>query len=510
MSSIPKESPDIFRLENNQLQIQKILARYYRHLFNYRLLLLLIYFIQVYIFHLPLLVKTPIGFSGLGMKEIPLVTNLIILSPFLFTFLVSYIPFYWMERIIHPAPMPMTSGWMRGLLDYLVFQIRTYFLLALLPLCVFILFFEVLYYIPSCRNLIMVYPFVEWGLSVIIVLLMYILAPFVLKYLWITEPMKEGSLRLFLRSLCYRAKVKVKDFLVWKVGERAFANALLIGFLPFNRFVIFTDTIIRKLSNEEIASVFAHEIGHAKFNHLPIYLLVVCIYLSIVSTMEEISGSVFAVGPSNFAFSAGLLIIFLLFIFSKLSHRFELQADWFARELTNDTDTFSRALVKIAHLNGIPFRTTGIASLTHPSIEKRIISIKDDSINPLQEMRKIITVLIILFAIGISGITLVFNNQIISANQRRLKLEASYLAQQAYALLNSQKETEKIQQSISYLSAAIKLDPNHSLYYILLGDAVECLKGKNNPESMRFYETAYRLNPVDPVERYYLSGKLNH
>src|SRR3989339_215948 len=76
-------------------QIRNNLNHYYRQLFNYRLLLLAVYFAQIYIFHLPILISGAPGFISLGIGQIPFVTNFLILTPFLLTLVLSYIPFYW-------------------------------------------------------------------------------------------------------------------------------------------------------------------------------------------------------------------------------------------------------------------------------------------------------------------------------------------------------------------------------------------------------------------------------
>ena len=509
-------------------QIQQSPSRYYRRLFNYRLLLLLIYFTQVYIFHLPILIRNSSGFSGLDIGEIPLITHLLILLPFLLTLLISYIPFYWIERFMHKMQC-LANNNLSGIefptpINYLVFQFRTYFLLAILPLLVSILFLDFIYMLPVLRDQMIIYPFIEWFLFLLLIVVMYMLTPFVLKYIWITEPLPPGSLRLFLESISYRAKIKIKDFLVWKVGQRPFANALLIGLFPFNRFVIFTDTVLKKLSDEEVAAVFAHEIGHAKFKHLLILLSFSCVYMSILFSMNGLMNEMLGEGIWNFSLSLLLLVIFWVVIFGQLSRRFEIQADWFATEITANPDSFTRALNKIAYLNGIPFKTSGISSLTHPSIEKRINYIKNKISNSLSESimtRKIVVILIISSVIGLGGVSYTIIDQIGSVPERQQKLQATKLAQKAKASMISGidkmnnsggipgNRIRELEQSISYLNEAIKLDPGQPYYHIMLGDVYDCLEGEQSRSSILAYEQAYILQPTDPLERYYLSKKLN-
>ena len=501
-------------------QIRNNMAGYYRQLFNYRLLLLAIYFAQIYIFHLPVLIIGAPEFIGLGIGQIPFVTNFLILTPFLITLILSYIPFYWIEKLIYKSQSAGASA-LPSLPNYLDFQIRTYFMLGILPLLFFLFALEMIHSIRPIGHLIMLYPFVEWLISIFLLLTMYITAPFALKYLWVTKPLPAGSLRIYLDAIAYRANIKIRDFLIWEVGERPFVNALLIGIFPFNRFVIFTDSIIKNLSDDEIAAVFTHEVGHAKFNHLLILLLFTMAYLSVLFTLSGVLESVMGNGVWNFGFSLSLIMVFWLVLFGQLSRRFELQADWFATQITADPESFTRALTKIAYLNGIPMRTSGMSTLTHPSIDKRIRSIGQQSDSPDSQsrmMKRIIAVLIVSLGLALIGINYSIIKEIESAPQRQIKIHATEVAEQGRLLLLilehksanelSLEERQKIQNGIYYIEAAIASDPREPYYYLLLGEALEHLGTEYQQVSRSYYQRAYDLKPIDPTERYYLSRKL--
>ena len=600
----PKRHGDKGAIRNN-------LNNYYRQLFNYRLLLLAVYFAQIYICHLPILITGPTGFIGLGIGQIPFVTNFLILTPFFLTLILSYIPFYKVEQFIYkqqsdkkadntsyaravipaaschsrPAPSvipatpngvlinkspvgkagiqygginssgnpeiknlipcpvrdsePSGSGLRtcqaqndkRGgndvedehskfpsLSNFLAFQIRTYFMLAVLPLLVFIFVFDVIHAIRPLRDMVITYPFAEWLASILLLMAMYILMPFVLKYIWVTKPLPDGPLRIYLNAIAYRANIKIRDFLIWEVGPRPFVNALLIGLFPFNRFVIFTDSLIKNLSDDEIAAVFSHEVGHGKFNHLLILLLFTMAYLSILFSLSGVIDSALGTGIWNFGFSLTLMLFFWLFLFGQLSRRFELQADWFAAQITADPDSFTRALTRIAYLNGIPMKTSGISSLTHPSIDKRISSIAnrtDFASAQLKTMKKILLILAVSCALGIAGLSYSIVNELNSAPQRQLRTQAFEMTRKAYSLLaECEKGTdptvqmEKLKMSIFYIDTAIASDPQRSLNYIIKGDALEYLGPNYHKQSQLNYRKAYELEPTDPGERYYLSKKL--
>jgi len=521
-------------------QIRNNLNHYYRQLFNYRLLLLAVYFAQIYIFHLPILISGAPGFISLGIGQIPFVTNFLILTPFLLTLVLSYIPFYWIEKFIYKAqssgarPNDQMVGQATGspsLANFLAFQIRTYFMLGILPLLFFLFALETIHAIQPLHNVILIYPFIEWLISILLLLAMYIFAPFALKYLWVTKPLPEGSLRIFLKSIAFRANIKIRDFLIWEVGRRPFVNALLIGIFPFNRFVIFTDSIIKNLSDDEIAAVFAHEVGHAKFNHLLLLLLFTMAYLSILFSLSGVIDRALgnlpewlgqAGGIWNLGFSLTLIMVFWLVLFGQLSRRFELQADWFAAQITADPDSFTRALTKIAYLNGIPLRTSGMSALTHPSIDKRITSIGNrDAFASAQTrtMKKVIAILTVSICLALTGVGYTIIQEIKSAPQRQVRIQAWNQAEQGRLILAelehkpytqlSNEDISKIQTGISYINQAIASDPGQSYYYFILGAAYEHLGPECDQASQLNYQKAYELEPTDPTERYYLSKKLN-
>jgi Zn-dependent protease with chaperone function len=396
-------------------------------------------------------------------------------------------------------------------------------MLAVLPLMVFIFVLEMIHAIPFLSNTILIYPFIDWFISILLLLAMYLLTPFVLKYLWVTKPLPDGSLRIYLKSIAYRANIKIRDFLIWEVGRRPFVNALLIGIFPFNRFVIFTDSLIKNLSDDEITAVFSHEVGHAKFNHLLILLLFTVAYLSILFTLSSIFENALGNGIWNFGFSLSLIMVFWLVLFGQLSRRFELQADWYAAEITQDPDSFTRALTKIAYLNGIPMRTSGMSALTHPSIDKRITSIGNKSIfalSQLKTMKRIITILVISCGLSLGGIGYTIIKEINSAHQRRILIQAFDQAEQGRMMLfelehkpydsRSAEERRKTQAGVSYIEMAIAADPQEPYYYRILGNALEHLGPECHQTSQDYYRKAYELKPIYPSERYYLSKKLSN
>ncbi|MGF1581862.1 MAG: M48 family metalloprotease, partial [Gemmataceae bacterium] len=144
------------------------------------------------------------------------------------------------------------------------------------------------------------------------------------------------------------------------------ANAALAG-LGKSRRVLLGDTLLEKFTPEEIAVVFAHEIGHHVHKHIPKMIL-----FGIFTTMLGFwlvdlllrQGTGTLTSLSNVAFSfkhpAALpLVLFVLSVFglilspleNALSRFHERQCDRYALERTGLHDGYRSAFVKLATMN---------------------------------------------------------------------------------------------------------------------------------------------------------------
>jgi len=79
-------------------------------------------------------------------------------------------------------------------------------------------------------------------------------------------PMADGPLRRELIALADRDGVPVRDVLVADASRRTRAvNAYVSGFGPTRRIVVY-DTMLTEATPDEVVSVVAHELGHARDN----------------------------------------------------------------------------------------------------------------------------------------------------------------------------------------------------------------------------------------------------
>lgn len=203
-----------------------------------------------------------------------------------------------------------------------------------------------------------------WALWLGLSLLMLVLYP-----TWIAPlfnrfaPLDDPALRQRIEALMARCDFRSRGLYVMDGSKRsAHANAYFTGFGPAKR-VVFFDTLLHKLSPDEIEAVLAHELGHFKCGHLPRRLLLSgLVSLLGFALLGYLTGQLgFYVGlgvqpnlvaPSNalalllFVSVMPLASIFLTPLLSQLSRRQEFEADAYACAHA-DRNHLVSALVKL-------------------------------------------------------------------------------------------------------------------------------------------------------------------
>lgn len=163
------------------------------------------------------------------------------------------------------------------------------------------------------------------------------------------------------------------------------ANAGFTGIGRSKR-IILSDTLIEHFTPDEIAVIFAHEMGHYKKRHIvkSIVLGTVSIFLSFFLCGELYRLTLAELGYNNvYDIAAIPILFFYLTIFSlvtmplsnALSRKYEREADRYALDATRDKNSFISSMEKLADLNLAdrdPNPVTEFMFYSHPSIKKRI------------------------------------------------------------------------------------------------------------------------------------------
>lgn len=163
--------------------------------------------------------------------------------------------------------------------------------------------------------------------------------PLVVRPLLGLKRLPAGPTRDRLEATARRLGVRFTDFLLWPT-RGMMANAMVIGILPWPRYVIFTDRLLEGLEPDELDAVFGHEAGHARYGHLPYYMLFLAVSGGAVTGLALLVGELLVLcgvhlePPEWFgAFAAlpplAVLGMYLFVVFGWLSRVCERQADIF-------------------------------------------------------------------------------------------------------------------------------------------------------------------------------------
>ncbi len=185
---------------------------------------------------------------------------------------------------------------------------------------------------------------IAWGIITVFSLFMSMFYSEIIVPLFNKQtPLEDGELRIEIEKFATKANFNLKNIFVIDGSKRSTkANAYFSGLGPKKRIVLY-DTLIEKLSTDEIVAVLAHEIGHYKHKHtlkgmlisLPSSLLLFFVFGLILKSdamAQALGGTKASFHLNALAFSILYTPISLLIdiVGNVLSRKYEYQADAFA------------------------------------------------------------------------------------------------------------------------------------------------------------------------------------
>jgi STE24 endopeptidase len=183
-------------------------------------------------------------------------------------------------------------------------------------------------------------------------------------------PLAEGSLRDRLFALAQRANFPTRSIEVMDGSKRSrHSNAFFTGFGRFRK-IVFFDTLIAQLTEPQLESVLAHEIGHYKKHHVlkSLCVSVVGVFMGFAA-VAWLARQEWFYRAFGFQYNAGFaavnvvpaMLLFVLlsetitFWFSPIVHiwsrRFEYEADAFAGATMGESQSLIEALRKLTEKN---------------------------------------------------------------------------------------------------------------------------------------------------------------
>jgi STE24 endopeptidase len=256
----------------------------------------------------------------------------------------------------------------------------------------------VLTIISSRDNLGFFWWLILWGFFTLISLTFVLVFPTVIAPLFNKfSPLEDGILKTKLDTLLLKCDFSAKGLFLMDGSKRSsHGNAFFAGFGKSRRIVLF-DTLVDKLSENEIEAVLAHELGHYKCGHVPIRFII-----SLSTSLLFFGLFGLLIGSENFYLGLGIqqnvlqyisdtvfidATFFILFFFviqsitfpfqpitSIISRKHEFEADRYAAKKSNSSYLIS-ALVKLYRDNASPVITDKWYSLfndSHPTASLRI------------------------------------------------------------------------------------------------------------------------------------------
>ncbi|QVK18479.1 M48 family metallopeptidase [Mycoplasmatota bacterium] len=190
-------------------------------------------------------------------------------------------------------------------------------------------------------DLFYIYAWISIVVIILIINLLYVklIVPIFNKL----RPLDEGELKDKIINFANKVGYEITKISIIDASKRSTKlNAFFSGFGKFKQVVLY-DTLIEKMNSDQIVSVLAHEIGHAKHKHIIknifIMMITISLYLAVLLFSVKSDSVSTAFGFDNAHFGFGLIIFMLLIspisiileaIVSRISRKFEYVADHYA------------------------------------------------------------------------------------------------------------------------------------------------------------------------------------
>jgi len=251
----------------------------------------------------------------------------------------------------------------------------------------------ILWFFMSCGQLAWLYC---WLASMVFIVVMQFLAPVVIMPLFNTfEPLAEGTLKTKITDYAKQQRFALQGIYTMDGSKRSNrANAFFTGFGRFRR-IVFFDTLMSKLEENELLAVLAHEMGHYKLRHIPTMMVLSVLQTGlmfyILSLFLGNQGLFAAFGMEHVSVYASLIFFGFLYtpislvlgiFFHMFSRRNEYQADTYAAqtlqgECGNESLISGLKKLSVSNLSNLtPHPLNVFLNYSHPPVLARIDALR--------------------------------------------------------------------------------------------------------------------------------------
>jgi STE24 endopeptidase len=331
----------------------------------------------------------------------PMVAGLLAGVPLLLSVVLTWVAIYPADRAIREIALevylfrgkPAQPVWSLG--RFITFNLRHQVLIIMVPMMMILAARDTIQMFDAQIRRTFGHDFAPDLLLGCAALSVALIAPLLLRHIWVTVPLPDGPLRDQLAVMCRKLKMRCREILVWKSGGMII-NAAVMGVIAPVRYVMITDAMLEQMDDRKIEAVFGHEAGHVKRHHILFFLLFAFISGCALTVIgQRLRGHDRATFQVVTAIAGVVLMVKWGVVFGWISRNFERQADVFGvRTLmmsglpcntpcvvhgestairgdplcASAAHLFSETLNDVAHLNNIP---TEAWSWRHGSIASR-------------------------------------------------------------------------------------------------------------------------------------------
>ncbi|MDD2914531.1 MAG: M48 family metallopeptidase [Gallionella sp.] len=251
------------------------------------------------------------------------------------------------------------------------------------------LLFGVLWLMERMGTYWWLYVWLAWMAFNLLILFIYpsFIAPLFNKF----TPLQDEAMKARIEALLDKCGFAAKGLFVMDGSKRSsHGNAYFTGFGKTKR-IVFFDTLLERLSGEEVEAVLAHELGHFKHRHVLKRIVSTFAmslgFLWLLGQLMQTAWFYQGLGVNTPSTALALLLFFMILpIFSFMLHpllaaysrKHEFEADAYAAKQTAATD-LANALVKMYQDNAATLTPDPLYSAfydSHPPAAVRIARLK--------------------------------------------------------------------------------------------------------------------------------------
>lgn len=314
-----------------------------------------------------------------------------------------------------------------------------------------------------------------------------------------------------------------------------------MGILPRYRYLLITNSLLEVLSEEELKAVMAHEMGHAKYRHLVLYIVFFVGFMVLSTGLFDLFFYLFyghpllinmisgrdsqAVNLFYMILSAPMLIclfVYFRYVMGFFMRNFERQADLYSAETMGTPEPAISSLEKIADLGG---KSRDLPSWHHFSIGERVDTLWRTLRDPglVRRHNRFVAVSFLIYLVCLGGLGYFLNFSTTkrnmsyefvgkALNQRLLKEPDNIDLYQGLAIVY--QHLGRNEEAIETYERIINLDANHAvslnnLAWLLVTVPNEDLRNPDRALDLAKRAVALERSPVfldTLAEAYYVNG----